>query len=908
MNATVRGTQWARKRVLLNSCIQWIAALGCLFVAAAAHAQDLRAQCGSIPKSQVEIIDSTRQSYSIRMGGKIDGEMTRDPMGYWAYDQYWEPNVSVTLENLGDTPIVNPWIQRAGAPDTRSLKSIVESLVKPGMSDKEKARRLWEYDIQSRFHATTQDDEVADEVKRVNIYGYSLCYDASKNLSDLWRAAGLKVRQGFPNGHSLAEVYYEGGWHLLDSDESIISLLRDNETIASESQVVQDHDLMKRTHTYGLLAKDDRMTDEGSASLLFYEGERSGEQPSLTRHNMDYTLRPGESISWDWNPANRYHAMPFSFADSDADNWNKRWRIMAHVMDGKMTYSPDLGKESNLKYLQLEGVEPRSTGGSGRGLYLIGELGTVDVPVTSAYPVVGGRLDAGFVRRDANIEELTVSISFDQGKTWQEVWTSVPSDLKRIYADLDPFFKKTDPARYEYLIRFTLRSKDRNPTLALKEFHLESTLQMAPLAMPGIALGENQVTFSDDNSGTSKVRITHVWNECEADVTIPKAPMAVAPRDGAKASGTQVRFEWNPGSGQYSNDYEFELSEFSDMRWALSPNFHKLISLTANRGTATYTLPAPGLLNPGQNYYWRVRARSDQGVWGEWSKVASFTPEAPAVPEHVEAKFDAGTRALRVSWNAGSDGSKPLEFRVYGSNERGFSANDKAYSFNAGLSGVEQAPANLLLKSSAAAQALDIPENLWRAYYRVVAVDSEGRVSGVSDLVEAPHPLIATTSLPSAVTSRYYEAHILTNASIGHLVSADEDGKPYQLRFRSGDDLEFTMTGAPEELSIDKNGVITGFIGTHAQNDFEVTIGVRAKASGKVDSVKLHLQITPWLNPFPGAVSGQPGKQINDNWQEARGRVQSANLTDRTQRLPSGYAGYGFLRLDSVRTSEPAIK
>ena len=99
MNATVRGTQWARKRVLLNSCIQWIAALGCLFVAAAAHAQDLRAQCGSIPKSQVEIIDSTRQSYSIRMGGKIDGEMTRDPMGYWAYDQYWEPNVSVTLEN-----------------------------------------------------------------------------------------------------------------------------------------------------------------------------------------------------------------------------------------------------------------------------------------------------------------------------------------------------------------------------------------------------------------------------------------------------------------------------------------------------------------------------------------------------------------------------------------------------------------------------------------------------------------------------------------------------------------------------------------------------------------------------------------------------------------------------------------
>jgi len=117
---------------------------------------------------------------------------------------------SVRLENIGDTPVVNPWIQRQGKPDTRSLQSLVESLIRPEMSDKEKARRLWEFEIDNRFHATTQDDEVGDVVKRVNVYGYSLCYDASKDISDLWRAAGLRVRQGFPNGHSLAEVYYEG--------------------------------------------------------------------------------------------------------------------------------------------------------------------------------------------------------------------------------------------------------------------------------------------------------------------------------------------------------------------------------------------------------------------------------------------------------------------------------------------------------------------------------------------------------------------------------------------------------------------------------------------------------------------------------------------------------------------------
>ena len=196
-------------------------------------------------------------------------------------------NVEVTLANIGDTPVINPWIRRVGMPDTRNLQSIVDSIVKPGMSDKEKARRIWEFEINNRFHATTQDDEVADVVKRVNVYGYTLCYDESKDISDMWRAAGLKVRKGYPTGHSLAEVYYDGAWHELDSDESIISLLRDNETIASESQIVADHDLMKRTHTYGVLAPDNRLSDEGGAALIYWEGPRSGEQPSVTKHNMD---------------------------------------------------------------------------------------------------------------------------------------------------------------------------------------------------------------------------------------------------------------------------------------------------------------------------------------------------------------------------------------------------------------------------------------------------------------------------------------------------------------------------------------------------------------------------------------------------------------------------------------------
>lgn len=815
-----------------------------LLLSGMAWGQNLSSECGNNPRQHVENIDSSRAAYSLDMGGNIDGPMTRDPIGYWAYDQYWEPNVRVTMKNVGDTPVVNPWLQRAGTMDTRTMKSIVDSIVSPGMSDKEKARRIWEFEINNRFHGTTQDDEVADVVKRVNVYGYTLCYDESKDISDMWRAAGLKVRKGYPTGHSLAEVYYDGGWHELDSDESIISLQRDNETIASESQIVADHDLMKRTHTYGVLAPDNRLTDEGGAALIYWEGPRSGEQPSLTKHTMDFTLRPQESITWAWNPAGRFHAAPYPSdpGSKDPNQWNKRWRVIAHVMDGDTTYAPDLSKPSTLQYLQTAGVEQRLPGKFGTGLYLTGQTGTVDVPIQTAYPVVGGRLIVDLSRQNVNDDAVAISISFDQGKTWEQVQTSFASDFDRMYVDLNPFFPQTGAARYQYILRFTLSSPSDKPQVALKGFELHSTLEMAPLAMPGVVLGENHFIFTDQ-SPTAKVRITHVWKECDGDVAIPAAPVAVTPAEGASYSGTRVKFAWRAGSEVAPADYQFQLSEFADMRWPLSPNFNKLISRTAYQGTPTFELPSNGLLNPGQKYYWHVRARSADHVWGPWSKTYSFSAIAPAVPVDVAANFDSAHRTVQLNWQNGNNGRQPVSYRIYGSEERGFTANDDRYQYNDGLAGTQWAAANLLLETHSRKGPISLPEALWRPYYRVVAVDGKGRLSGPSALAELAHPLIATSQLPNAIESQFYKTQIATSASIGHLVSADENGKSYQMKFRSGDELAFEMTGAPAGLTIDNRGVISGFAGDTKPAKYQVNIRVKDSRKGQSDCVTLPLTV-----------------------------------------------------------------
>ena len=49
--------------------------------------------------------------------------------------------MSVRKENIGGVPVVNPWLQRKVQPDTRTLESIVNSVLSPGMSDSEQARR-----------------------------------------------------------------------------------------------------------------------------------------------------------------------------------------------------------------------------------------------------------------------------------------------------------------------------------------------------------------------------------------------------------------------------------------------------------------------------------------------------------------------------------------------------------------------------------------------------------------------------------------------------------------------------------------------------------------------------------------------------------------------------------------------
>ena len=192
------------------------------------------------------------------------------------------------------------------------------------------------------------------------------------------------------------------------------------------------------------------------------------------------------------------------------------------------------------------------------------------------------------------------------------------------------------------------------------------------------------------------------------DAAPPAAPPAPKfPEDGAAVTGTKPTFEWEQPKGEEKiADYWLELSDRPDMRWPLSPNFEKLIGRTKQAGSATWEVPYEGLLNPGQPYYWHVRAKTETGVWGPWSKTWSFTVKAPAPPVHVKMNWDKDERVLTLSWEGNPEGERPAKYIVYGSDEKGFTASDEAYEVNGGKAGTLKIEGNRVAETAETSYAI----------------------------------------------------------------------------------------------------------------------------------------------------------------------------------------------------------
>jgi hypothetical protein len=262
-------------------------------------------------------------------------------------------------------------------------------------------------------------------------------------------------------------------------------------------------------------------------------------------------------------------------------------------------------------------------------------------------------------------------------------------------------------------------------------------------------------------------------------------------------------------------------------------SFYKLVSRTLDasrkwteRGWTfsqvkpQYTLSEAGLLTPDTKYYWHVRAMDAKGVWGAWSKTFSFTARGAAYPLDVKVDWDEAKGVGTLNWKANPAGRKPAEYRVYGSDEKGFTVMDKPRQLDLGISAKKEmaawspwAPPNFIAETADTRLAVmgpDVNPAGNKTYYRVVAVDERDKRSGPSDYCVGPRPVIYTKPLVTAKVGEPYRYEAKANRSLGDL-SARMQGDNQVGGYFDIEKPKFTLAQAPAWLKIDEaTGVLAG--------------------------------------------------------------------------------------------------
>jgi hypothetical protein len=472
------------------------------------------------------------------------------------------------------------------------------------------------------------------------------------------------------------------------------------------------------------------------------------------------------------------------------------------------------------------------------------------------YVIVGGALQAKLRCKPGSRCAFQIS---DDARNWREVFaTSRDGMVGEVSVNLDSFFPNVGPARYSYFLRADMISESESASAGLDAIVIQNDLQMAPLSLPALELGNNTVLWTDETSGAHAARVTFNWIE-RSSPRPPAAPaIAEFPSDGSEVEGTQLTFRWKqaeaPDGGKIA-EYHFQLSDSPSARWVLSTAFDTVIPVA--EGTAVFKLDRPGLLNPGQKYFWRVRAKSENGVWSPWSSIWSFVPQGPGVPLKLRLE-KTGDGNCALAWDANPRGRKPAGYLVYASNEKGFSVNDEPYQVYVGnqkdrglFPGQENAtfPANLLMKTPQPYLTIE-PVH---AFYRVVAVDSGGVRSGPSDYAAAPRPLIYSKPVLDARAGVPYRYEVKTIASIGDLSFRSFPEESYQEAFWTPDRPRFSIVSEQSKcgiydagwLKIDPGtGVLSGVPKPQHIGEYQINVIVEIDGAG-TDVQSFTLRVRP---------------------------------------------------------------
>lgn len=557
------------------------------------------------------VIDKPEAEYTVETGGTMDPE-----------------NLEITIENLSDGPVVNPRLTVNGLYDWYDAQSLAAEITRDCRTDEVKALAIWWWMLYRTFQRSPHDDSALHPVRAMNGYGYGICGHNSAWMKSLWSAAGLKARVQELWGHTVSEAYYNGGWHMLDSNVKVFYLDRDNRSIASLATIERDKWLIERTiHPQDPWFRSPDPPERIAQFVRYLTSykdnfEEHGYDSEIAKdYSMAMTLKPGEKLVRWWNPAL-----------GKFEGRDRRAEVPEMYANGQLIWEPDLKRVDLKPYIHvIDNVTTRGQDGRSPAIH-IAELqddlhtrpSRFTLPIHSPYPIVGGRFWCTLIKEGASdLDQAAIFFGepgWESGNLYTFRWGK---GSKKVEMDLDSNILRGG-ATHSYSIGFNMRgnaASDLSTQAGVDHFRLVTDLQVSPHSLPALALGKNIVRFRHQSPGNVKVRITHRWREVNGQRPPGKVEEAIVPVDAAESLTPTLKWRpaMDPDAGDKVIDYQVMVSLRPDCRWPLSPTLHQNVGSEKTEWKTPTTF-----LNPGTTYYWKVRARDNHGNIGPWSRVFHF--------------------------------------------------------------------------------------------------------------------------------------------------------------------------------------------------------------------------------------------------------------------------------------------
>lgn len=249
---------------------------------------------------------------------------------------------------------------------------------------------------------------------------------------------------------------------------------------------------------------------------------------------MNITLRPGERYLRSWEKIGKkgywywpkgvseeyqakmrqYGLFPENGPTSFQGTGIGFSKVPGSFANGKLVYEPNLDSDS-----YLDGVYEKSNVKSFSEDHLTPSIhldnvrnpGHITFSVESPYIIVAGSMRWRFFRR--NLENhAKASISVDNGKTWQEVWTSdkIGENIHDLH--ITPYIYGT----YSYLVKFDFFGENSKTDVGIDSLKIITAFQLAPTSLPKLGRGENEITVTLANPEVlrkSMFVVIYNWDE-----------------------------------------------------------------------------------------------------------------------------------------------------------------------------------------------------------------------------------------------------------------------------------------------------------------------------------------------------------------------------------------------------------